>query len=164
MAREYHHGAFSDDARRIRKAVFMDEQGFQNEFEPLDDDAATMHVALVEDGRAVGCTRLFPVPAPADQDRLGCPFLPPAYRDGTDGDVRPWVFGRLAVLPEMRGGGRGTGLLAASEAFAREAGATEMHLHAQYDKKPFYEKAGYAAYGEVEMDEHVPHVWMSKQL
>ncbi|MFR4804764.1 MAG: hypothetical protein ACLT98_16490 [Eggerthellaceae bacterium] len=43
---------------------------------------------------------------------------------------------------------------------AREAGATEMHLHAQCRVTPFYERMGYAQYGPVELDEHVEHIWM----
>ena len=46
----------------------------------------------------------------------------------------------------------------------REAGATEMHLHAQCRATPFYERRGYEQYGPVELDEHVEHIWMRKAL
>ena len=75
-----------------------------------------------------------------------------------------WVFGRLAVLPEARRGGFWAALLAESERLAREAGATEMHLHAQCRVTPFYGRMGYAQYGPVELDEHVEHIWMEKLL
>ena len=74
------------------------------------------------------------------------------------------MFGRLAVLPEARGGGLGAALLAETERLAREAGATEMHLHAQCRATPFYERRGYEQYGPVELDEHVEHIWMRKAL
>ena len=51
-----------------------------------------------------------------------------------------------------------------SERLAREAGATEMHLHAQCRVTPFYGRMGYAQYGPVELDEHVEHIWMEKLL
>ena len=75
-----------------------------------------------------------------------------------------WIFGRLAVLPEQRGAGLGAALLAESERLAREAGATEMHLHAQCRVTPFYERTGYTQYGPIELDEHVEHIWMKKSL
>ena len=81
----------------------------------------------------------------------------------TDGPGR-WGFGRLAGLPEARHGGYGGKLLAESERLAREAGATEVHLHAQCYVTPFYERTGYERYGAVELDEHVEHIWMKKAL
>ncbi|MFR8530009.1 MAG: hypothetical protein ACLVDB_02110 [Anaeromassilibacillus sp.] len=39
------------EARRIRQAVFVDEQGFHNEFDEIDPEA--WHVVLWEDGAAL---------------------------------------------------------------------------------------------------------------
>ena len=136
------------DARVVRTRVFMDEQGFKDEFGPVDEAPEMVHVTLYGDGGLVGCARVFPA------------ALEPMLEDAPG----RWVFGRLAVLPEARKGGLGSRLLAESERIAREAGATEMHLHAQCSAQPFYEKAGYAAYGPIELDEHVEHQWMSKAL
>ena len=122
-----------EDAAAVRTRVFMEEQGFKNEFGPEDEASEMIHVTLYGDGVLL------------------------------DAPGR-WVFGRLAVLPEARKGGLGSLLLAESERIAREAGATEMHLHAQCSAQPFYAKAGYAAYGPVELDEHVEHQWMAKTL
>ena len=96
-------------------------------------------------GALAGCARTFPDPERPDEPGR-------------------WVFGRLAVLPEARGGGLGAALLAETERLAREAGATEMHLHAQCRATPFYERRGYEQYGPVELDEHVEHIWMRKAL
>lgn len=134
-----------DDARLVRTRVFMEEQGFQDEFDAVDDDPRTIHVTLYEDDALVGCARTFPDPDHPDQPGR-------------------WVFGRLAVLPEARHGGFGGKLLADSERLAREAGATEMHLHAQCRVASFYERTGYEQYGPVELDEHVEHIWMKKAL
>ncbi|HIW76134.1 MULTISPECIES: GNAT family N-acetyltransferase [Gordonibacter] len=134
-----------DDARHVRTRVFMEEQGFENEFDDIDEDARTIHVTAYLDGALAGCARTFP-----DFERPEEPGR--------------WIFGRLAVLPEQRGAGLGAALLAESERLAREAGATEMHLHAQCRVTPFYERTGYTQYGPIELDEHVEHIWMKKSL
>lgn len=144
MEVRFEQGNFAD-ARIVRTRVFMEEQGFQDEFDATDDDPRTIHVTLYEDDALVGCARIFPDP------------------DHTDEPGR-WVFGRLAVLPEARHGGYGGKLLAESERLARAAGATEVHLHAQCYVTPFYERTGYERYGAVELDEHVEHIWMKKTL
>ena len=133
------------DARFVRERVFMDEQGFENEFDAIDEDPATIHVTLYRDGNLTGCARTFPDPDHPDEPGR-------------------WVFGRLAVLKDERKGGFGAALLAEAERLAREAGASEVHLHAQCRVTAFYERAGYKAYGPVELDEHVEHVWMKKTL
>lgn len=144
MGSTFQHGNF-DDARFVRTRVFMEEQGFENEFDAVDGDSRTIHVTLYEDGRLVGCARTFPDPDHPDEPGR-------------------WVFGRLAVLPEARHGGCGAALLAESERLAREAGATEMHLHSQCYVTGLYERAGYEQYGPIELDEHVEHIWMKKTL
>ena len=130
------------DAFAVRTAVFMDEQGFENEFEPLDEIDSTIHVTMYAGDELVGCARVFP---------------------DTDDPAR-YVFGRLAVLPPYRKNGYGGLLLEESERCAREAGAREMHLHAQCYITGFYHAYGYAEYGDVELDEHVEHIWMKKAL
>ncbi|MDY3980101.1 GNAT family N-acetyltransferase [Paraeggerthella hongkongensis] len=144
MAMMFQQGNF-DDARIVRTRVFMEEQGFQDEFDDIDQDPRTIHVTLYVDEELAGCARTFP-----DFERPEEPGR--------------WIFGRLAVLPEARKGGLGAALLAESERLAQAAGATEMHLHAQCRVTPFYERSGYRQYGPVELDEHVEHIWMKKAL
>lgn len=148
MTIEYQHTDNYPDAKEIRTRVFMEEQGFQNEFDDIDNHPDMIHITAYEDGRLLGCARTFPSALEANLETA----------------PGKWVFGRLAVLPEARKCGLGSKLLTESEAIAREAGAKEMHLHAQCVAQPFYEKNGYEAYGEIEMDEHVPHQWMRKTL
>lgn len=148
MALTYRNDAY-EDAQAVRRAVFMDEQGFQNEFDEVDQRPDTVHVtAYDETGALVGCARVFP-------------------DDGTDTNAHgegAWIFGRLAVMPEARSGGLGSQILAESERMAKERGAREMHLHAQCRVQPFYQRAGYEPYGQIEFDEHVEHQWMGKRL
>ena len=45
------------EAKYIRTAVFIDEQGFKNEFDEIDDTAK--HILIYHDGKAVGVARFF---------------------------------------------------------------------------------------------------------
>lgn len=130
------------EAFRIRQKVFVEEQGFKLEFDEIDDMESTIHIAAFLDGTLIGCSRVFPDPA----------------------DPNVWIFGRMAVLPQYRGKGFGSEILRRSEKVAQENGASIIRLHAQCRAMPFYEKLGYEAYGKVEMDEHVEHIWMKRRL
>ena len=94
MAIQIRQGNYQD-AQAVRRKVFMEEQGFQNEFEERDEDPQMIQVTAYEDGKLVGCARVFPATLEPDLE---------------DAEGR-WVFGRLAVLPEARGGGLGSQIL-----------------------------------------------------
>lgn len=147
MAIEFKQGAFKD-AALVRTKVFLDEQGFQEEFDDLDINPRMVHLCAYDDGELLGCARLFP----SDME--------PGVQTSPD----RWILGRLAVLASARKGGMGSKLMAEAERIAREQGGVEMHLHAQLQAQPFYERLGYEAYGPVELDEHVEHQWMKKSL
>lgn len=50
-----------DDAARVRRAIFMEEQGFCDEFDAADGHPDMIHVtAYDESGALVGCARVFP--------------------------------------------------------------------------------------------------------
>lgn len=127
-------------ARVIRQAVFVEEQGFHNEFDDLDDIA--WHVVLMFDGEPVACGRTF---AKAEQ--------PDTY-----------IIGRVAVLPEYRGRRAGYMIMGALEAQAQKLGAKAVELSAQEQAKGFYVKMGYEPVGAVYYDEHCPHVTMRKKF
>lgn len=131
----------SDDARQIRKTVFQDEQGFQNEFVPGDEEGAWCLV-LYRDLKPIATGRIK--------------------------EETPEIYhiGRVAVLKEYRHKKIGTYLLKFLETKIRELGGRVAVLNAQYDKKGFYEKCGYSldGDGEVFLDEGCPHVHMTKTL
>lgn len=137
-----------EDAKKVRTRVFMDEQGFECEFGPEDEHPDMIHIAAYEDGTLAGCARIFPS----------------SLEENARTEDGKWVFGRLAVLPEGRGNGAGSAILAEGERLAKAAGATSMILHAQCVAQPFYQKSGYEAFGPIELDEHVEHRWMRKDL
>ena len=123
----------------IRRAVFMEEQGFQHEFD--DADALAWHLVLYQGGRPAGTCRLLPL-------------------DGT----RTYLVGRIAVLPPFRGQGLGAALLRAAEQDGAAHGGTAIVLHAQVQAQPFYEKQGYRVTSESYLDQHCPHRDMERPV
>ncbi len=128
-----------DEAKRIRQEVFVDEQGFEDEFDTVDGFAT--HIVLYIDTTAAGVCRVFKDP---ETDRM--------------------TLGRLAVSKIHRGKGLGTLILKAAEEHTLVEGSTELWLHAQRQAEGFYSSAGYTPVGETDYDEDCPHVWMIKKL
>ncbi|MEE3468460.1 MAG: GNAT family N-acetyltransferase [Eubacterium sp.] len=128
-----------DGARVIREAVFMDEQGFENEFDEADETA--LHFLMTEDERPVATCRL------------------------NTGDAEDeYILGRLAVAKDRRGNQFGSELLNEVDDYVFERGGGTIRLHSQCEAQGFYEANGYTAYGEVDEDEGCPHVWMQKEV
>ncbi|MBQ9375108.1 MAG: GNAT family N-acetyltransferase [Ruminococcus sp.] len=124
-------------AADIRKKVFVEEQGFVNEFDDIDADA--YHVLITSDDNAVATGRLF-------SDETG------------------WHIGRVAVLPEYRGLKLGEKVIISLEDYAKKQGVTAITLSSQVQASGFYEKLGYVNLQDLHMDEHCPHVTMKKTL
>jgi predicted GNAT family N-acyltransferase len=72
--------------------------------------------------------------------------------------------GRMAVLPQARGTGVGSALLAALLQAARARGDREVALSAQTHAIPFYERFGFVAEGEEYDDAGIPHRRMRRAL
>jgi predicted GNAT family N-acyltransferase len=123
--------------RAVRGEVFQREQGVPEELEWDDPDAVAVHV-LARDtfGNAIGCGRLLP-----------------------DGHI-----GRVAVLRHWRGKGVGTEIMQVLIAVARESSHDELHLNAQTQAVPFYERLGFRAQGEEFLDAGIPHRYMYRRL
>ncbi len=71
---------------------------------------------------------------------------------------------QVAVEFERQKHGLGTKLVRYSESFAREHGFREMVLHARHTAIPFYERLGYAAFGNTFIEVTVEHRAMKKPL
>ena len=153
-----------EDAAAVRRAVFMDEQGYENEFDDIDTDAACIHVTLYVDDELAGCSRVFPEPL----ERAADPSAPTSPACELDDGVSPaetYVMGRVAVLAPFRRRGLASNIVEASAAAARKAGAKLMKLHAQEYVIPLYLKLGYTQIAPVDYeDEGQPHAWMAKRL
>ena len=128
-----------EDAAWIRRTVFVEEQGFADEFDGTDAVAA--HIVLYDGERPVATCRYF-----RDDARNG------------------YVVGRIAVLQEFRGRSLGSAVLREAERQISALGGARVLLAAQLQARGFYEKQGYAAFGDVFYEEHCPHVWMCKML
>ncbi|MDX8417600.1 GNAT family N-acetyltransferase [Absicoccus intestinalis] len=127
------------EAERIRKKVFMEEQGFQNEFD--ETDRISLHVVLLDVSNPVGTCRIY-------------------YSE----ERQCYVIGRIAVLKDHRGRNAGSQLLKAAEKEIRKRKGNRAELLAQVRATPFYEKNRYFSLGDIYMDEGCPHVWMRKEL
>ena len=129
----------TDEIKQIRIDVFMKEQGFEDEFDEIDDIAK--FVLLSIDGKAAGTCRYFP------------------SSDGGDAHI-----GRMAVRKLYRGQHLGTKIMMAAENGIRRDGYKTCSLSAQVQAKPFYESLGYKAEGEEYLDEGCAHILMRKLL
>lgn len=128
------------EARSIRTRVFIEEQGFVNEFDDIDQNA--LHLVLFEHGTAAATGRLF---AEARESE-------------------PLHIGRVAVLPAFRRRGLGAAVLHELETAARAQGCTAVELSAQTRAAGFYEALGYQPFGDIYLDESCPHIRMKKNL
>lgn len=131
------------DAKNIRTAVFVCEQGFTPELEFDVYDAAAVHIVGAAFGKPVCAGRLF-------------------HENGAKNGTLH--VGRICVLKEERGKHYGQALLLAIEEEARRQSAAVLELGAQTGAVPFYEKLGYKSYGDIFYDEAVPHIMMAKSL
>lgn len=122
---------------RLRRAVFIDEQGVPEALEWDADDAGSLHFLVVDRaGQAIACARLLP-----------------------DGHI-----GRMAVLPDWRGRGVGRALLAAVLDAAQAHGHDTLRLSAQTHAAAFYARAGFSTVGGEYQEAGIPHVAMEKSL
>ena len=126
-------------AVKIREKVFMEEQGFQDEFDEIDSIA--IHFVLFQGEKAIATCRLF-------------------QREPSES----YLLGRYAVLSEFRRGGVGRKMMAVVEAYVRSVGGNRIALHAQCRVSGFYERLGFSAYGAQDEEEGCPHIWMEKRL
>ena len=153
-----------EDAALVRRAVFMDEQGYEIEFDQIDEASSCIHVTLYVDGQLAGCSRVFPEELERATD-AEAPVSPACDMDEGVAAGEIYIMGRVAVLPAMRRRGLVSAIVEASGACARDAGAKLIKLHAQEYVLTLYAKAGYTQIAPVDYeDEGQPHVWMAKLL
>lgn len=128
-----------EEAMYIRQTVFVDEQGFIDEFDEIDKIA--VHGVMYDGNKPVATFRAF-------------------REDGSD----EYHIGRIAVVKEYRGTGIGLALMEKAKEKIEELGGKEIVLSSQMQAKGFYEKAGYTGEGEVYLDQDCPHILMRMKL
>ena len=133
-------GADMPEVAALRTRVFVVEQGVPPEIEQDAADATAVHVLSRDDsGRVVATGRLLV-------------------------DGRTAGIGRMAADARVRGRGHGAAVLAELHRQAVLRGVTEIELHAQVTARRFYERAGYAAVGEVYEEAGIAHITMRRRL
>lgn len=131
---------FPEEAKAIREAVFVKEQGFLDEFDDTDQEA--VHLILYDEAELpVATCRIFWNQA-----------------------MNAYTLGRLAVIKEYRGKSIGSLMLKEAEKYVQRENGKELILHAQCRATDFYKKAGFTEFGDMEEDQGCPHIWMRKPV
>ena len=112
-----------NEAKKIRTNVFINEQGFKNEFDEIDETAT--HLVLFDEGKPIAVSRIY-----------------------KGENTRSWHIGRIAVEKEYRGKGFGKIVMLTSEHEIQRMGANEITVSAQVSAKKFYKSLGYSQKGE----------------
>ena len=131
-------GVLPREAAEIRREVFVEEQGFREEFDEADQRAA--HLVLFISGQAAATCR---------------------YLEKEEGG---FLVGRIAVRKPFRKRGLGAELLKEAERRIAAKGGKRLLVHAQTQALGFYEKQGFSPFGEEDEEEGGPHVWMKKEI
>ncbi len=124
----------------LRHEVFVLGQDVPEDMERDEHDEVCDHAVAVRDGAVLATGRL----------------LDPGDGTGT--------IGRMAVAEGARRTGLGAAVLARLEQRARERGLAAVELHAQVHARRFYDRAGYAPYGDTYLEAGIEHVSMRKAL
>ncbi len=127
-----------NEAVSIRKEVFIDEQGFDDEFDEIDELCS--HAIAYLDDLAIGTCRFY------------------------EQSPKTYFLGRVAVKKAYRKKNYGRDMLCDVEKYIKNAGGEKIILHAQLSSRGFYEKQGFTAGGTIDYEQDCPHVWMSKEL
>ncbi|SER54108.1 GNAT family N-acetyltransferase [Natrinema salaciae] len=132
--------AARDDAFAVRRTVFVEEQGVDEEIEYDEHDETATHFVAYDDDEPIGAARLR------------------EYEDGV-GKVE-----RVAVLESRRERGVGRALMETLEERAGELGFGTLKLHSQTRAADFYRRLGYERRGDEFEEAGIPHVEMRKSL
>ena len=134
MTINVYHNAVPDEAAKLRQEVFVEEQGFIDEFDEFDNRSA--HLVMFDGGEPVATLRFY------DEGGGSC------------------HVGRVAVKKSRRGEGLGKVLMDEAFRLVRKSGALKMTVAAQEDKAGFYARCGFKQVGERFYEQDYPHVNM----
>lgn len=126
-----------EEAINIRTKVFVEEQGFKEEFDTIDKIAE--HLILFVDDNPIGTCRYY-------------------KKDDS------YYFGRLAILKEYRNKNYGGLLLKEAINNLKKENAHKVILNSQLRAKDFYIKHDFLQEGEVFYEEGCPHIKMYLNL
>ncbi|ARU92316.1 acetyltransferase, GNAT family protein [Spiroplasma clarkii] len=130
-----------ETAKQIRENVFIQEQNIAPEIELDDFDQSSFHIiGFDNDQKTICCARFLQI-------------------------NQQWQIGRVAVLQQFRNKGYAAQMLNYIETYLKEVFKIKfIHIHAQKPVQKFYEKLGYIAFGETDIDAGIEHIWMKKEI
>ena len=120
-------------ALRVRRLVFVQEQGGPLEDEPDQYDPGARHFVMVQADEVIGAARIYQPEAALTK------------------------IGRVCLLPEHRGRGLGELLMRELLRYAASHNGARVVLDAQCYAIPFYERLGFQVVGEEFLDAGIPH-------
>ena len=127
----------NDDIIKIRTEVFIEEQGFKDEFDEIDKTCS--HIVLYENNKPIATCRYF-------------------LENGT------YHVGRVAIIKEYRGKHLGNKIMLIAEDYIKKDGGQTIEVSAQVRVSEFYKKLGYNKIGDIYFDEFCEHIRMVKKL
>lgn len=133
--------AARESASRIRTQVFIHEQHVSatEEWDGLDEQAIHF-LSCIASGEAIATARI--------------------VREFATGKEH-YHIGRVAVMRDYRGEGIGHRLMEYLIAWCKtHNAAAPIYLHAQTNRRKFYERLGFCAQGKEFMDAGIPHIYM----
>ena len=104
--REYNY--LADDAMLVRKTVFIEEQGFKDEFDDIDKIAT--HLVAYDNGKPIAVCRFF-----------------------RSDERKSYLLGRLAVIKDYRKKQLGAAMMKKAEELVKAKNGTAIELHASRD-------------------------------
>ena len=128
------------DELELRFRVLREPLGHPREAVTFPFEAGSLHLVAIDAGAVIGCVL----------------FHPESAHEGR-------LF-QMAVTPARQGSGLGRELVRGLEAELLRRGFREVHLHARSPVVPFYEKLGYAVYGQPFTEVGIPHCHMRRRI
>ncbi len=127
------------DALKIRKEVFIKEQNVPHEIEFDGSDSYALSVVVYDEEKPVATGRII-------------------LRDEN------YTLGRICVLSEYRNKKYGSVVVNELIKKCKDIGASSIHIHAQTQVIPFYEKLGFTCYGDEYKEAGIKHISMVLEI
>lgn len=125
---------------RLRREVFILEQGVPEDLEWDDKDETAVHFGIWQQGELLAYLRLVKI------------------------DPLQAKLTRMAVKKTERGRGYGSELVGEIIEYCRNQGFSEIVLDAQLTARNFYQRLGFLAHGPVFWDAGIEHIAMNMRL
>jgi predicted GNAT family N-acyltransferase len=128
------------EAFKVRKEVFVEEQGISEDIELDSNDSEALHIVVKDGERVIGTARvLFPAQGVAKIERM-------------------------AILRPFRRKGIGSRIISFLNTELKNRQIRKVVLHAQYSSVAFYKSCGFAESGMPFNEAGIRHLRMEREL